>query len=273
MNRKLSGFTLIELLVTITIIGVLSTMAVSTFKGHFSKAKDSVVIDMVSRLVKKIKIKAILQGGTASILTLDGVNYSNIKIVDILNDELAKLPKANICHGAGQGKFFVSGKLLSKDEFFVKGSPVGVSEFDSLTETQKENCDLSSLSDYLLEENIVFNDDGNMELNSTVNVQVNWPTMTFSVNGEYAYLAWIRITNSSGGSIQNIQWRTNNHSNPWILNSWATYLSGLSSGDSYTVKVDMFDYIPDPEGSSTLANGEIVRVEVFEAFNGSFVVP
>ncbi len=54
MNFRKHGFTLIELLVTIVIIGILSTIAISTFSGYFAKARDAKRISTIRDLNKAI---------------------------------------------------------------------------------------------------------------------------------------------------------------------------------------------------------------------------
>ncbi len=55
-REKNWGFTLIELLVVIVIIGILATIAVSTFSGYFAKARDAKRIHQVMQLKKALEL-------------------------------------------------------------------------------------------------------------------------------------------------------------------------------------------------------------------------
>jgi prepilin-type N-terminal cleavage/methylation domain-containing protein len=58
-NKKFAGFTLIELLATIVIIGTLSTISVSTFQGHFEKARIARAKAFASETEGRLKAKTI----------------------------------------------------------------------------------------------------------------------------------------------------------------------------------------------------------------------
>ncbi len=53
---KKAGFTLIELLVVIVILGILSTIAVGTFRSYFAKARDAERSSAVQNLALMIKV-------------------------------------------------------------------------------------------------------------------------------------------------------------------------------------------------------------------------
>ncbi len=55
MKLKKPAFTLIELLVVIVIIGILATIAVSTFSGYFAKARDAKRITQFKQTVDLLK--------------------------------------------------------------------------------------------------------------------------------------------------------------------------------------------------------------------------
>ncbi len=55
MKIKNSAFTLIELLIVIVIIGILATIAFSTFKGYFKKANNTQRITVVKQYIDALK--------------------------------------------------------------------------------------------------------------------------------------------------------------------------------------------------------------------------
>ena len=163
-NTNASGFTLIELLVVIVIIGILATISVATFGNYISDSREAVLKNSISELSTQIKLAAIEASLSASILGGDGIDYSGISAFSIIENKGISIPNGNICYGAGDGGFVISGYFSVaegiKPTFFTKGSPAGITAFGTLNTTEKSECDFSGNLDFSVEELVTFNESG-----------------------------------------------------------------------------------------------------------------
>ncbi len=91
MKFKKNAFTLIELLVTIVIIGILSTIAISTFSGYFAKARDAKRISTMRDLNKAVLLYYSQKGELPCKI--------NGKFREYMDDDQACLPKTLIAEG------------------------------------------------------------------------------------------------------------------------------------------------------------------------------
>ena len=154
------------MLVVIVIIGILATISVATFGNYISDSREAVLQNSVSELSTQIKLQAIEASLTASIIRGgDGIDYSSISAFDIVEEQGISFSDGKLCYGSGDGGFVISGHLVVAEgddpEFFVKGTPAGITAFNEMDVSEKDECNfLASNPDFTTEESISFDKNG-----------------------------------------------------------------------------------------------------------------
>jgi prepilin-type N-terminal cleavage/methylation domain-containing protein len=118
--KKKRGFTLIELLVVIVIIGILSTIGVSSFRGAITEARDVAKLNAIEAIAQMVKIDS--AGKTSN-----PYNYSDF--TTLFSDHDFSLPERKL----GFGYFY----CFSDEDFFVAANA------ESLSATGAELIDYS----------------------------------------------------------------------------------------------------------------------------------
>ncbi len=125
-GRKKTGFTLIELLVVIVILGVLSTIAVGTFRSYFAKARDSDRVATVQTLAMMIKVDSggigdcgtynyTADGNTTTTSDYSCESQGNLQMLLLDNDYVMPEVKNGLEYYYG----FVLGETEGENEFFI----------------------------------------------------------------------------------------------------------------------------------------------------------
>lgn len=94
MNRK-SAFTLIELLVTIVIVGILSTMSLSTFNGYIEKARIASILAM-EKIIDNVMIADSFRDGQGPVAKWDFFEGSGLTSTDLLNNSTISIAREEL---------------------------------------------------------------------------------------------------------------------------------------------------------------------------------